>query len=131
MSYCVNCGVELDPTRLVLNCRDGYGVAKTLMDRGIYYEMADSGHVVLIFTCADGSQTVAALTAAMNGLTAEGETQPSDKPETTDQPQATEKPAEKPAQTGDSAQLMLYVAALGAAVVALSTATVVRKRRGN
>ncbi|OUN91309.1 hypothetical protein B5F98_12160, partial [Pseudoflavonifractor sp. An44] len=62
---------------------------------------------------------VAALSAAMDGLTAGGA------PETTD------KPAEKPAQTGDSAQLMLYVAALGAAVVALSTATVVRKRRGN
>ena len=68
---------------------------------------------------------VAALSAAMDGLTAGGA------PETTDKPQATEKPAEKPAQTGDSAQLMLYVAALGAAVVALSTATVVRKRRGN
>ena len=67
---------------------------------------------------------VAALNAAINGLTAEGETQPSDKPEatdepqvsdkpeTTDQPQATEKPAEKPAQTGDNAQLMLYVAVM-------------------
>ena len=61
-------GVELDPTRLVLQCRDGYGVARTLMDRGTYYEMADSGHVVLIFTCADGPQTVAALTAALEGV---------------------------------------------------------------
>ena len=86
---------------------------------------------------------VAALSAAMDGLTAGGAPETTDKPETsekpettdkpesTDKPQATEKPAEKPAQTGDSAQLMLYVAALGAAVVALSTATVVRKRRGN
>ena len=61
-------GVELDPTRLVLKCKDGYGVARTLMDRGIYYEMADSGHVVLIFTCADGPRTVAALTAALKGV---------------------------------------------------------------
>ena len=74
---------------------------------------------------------VAALSDAMNGLTAGGAPETTDKPESTDKPQATEKPAEKPAQTGDSAQLMLYVAALGAAVVALSTATVVRKRRGN
>lgn len=61
-------GVELDPTRLVLKCGDGYGVARTLMERGIYYEMADSGHVVLIFTCADGPRTVDALTAALAGV---------------------------------------------------------------
>ncbi|MBM6695413.1 FIVAR domain-containing protein, partial [Pseudoflavonifractor capillosus] len=79
---------------------------------------------------------VAVLSDAMDGLTAGGapettdKPEVTDKPESTDQPQATEKPAEKPAQTGDSAQLMLYVAALAAAVVALSTATVVRKRRG-
>ena len=75
--------------------------------------------------------TNGAKTSAMDGLTAGGAPETTDKPESTDKPQATEKPAEKPAQTGDSAQLMLYVAALGAAVVALSTATVVRKRRGN
>ena len=74
---------------------------------------------------------VAALSAAMDGLTAGGAPETTDKPEVTDKPETTDKPAEKPAQTGDSAQLMLYVAALGAAVVALSTATVVRKRRGN
>ena len=73
--------------------------------------------------------TNGAKTSAMDGLTAGGAPETTDKPESTDKPQATEKPAEKPAQTGDSAQLMLYVAALGAAVVALSTATVVRKRR--
>ena len=88
-------------------------------------------------------EAAAALKAAMDGLTAGGAPETTDKPEasekpettnkpeSTDKPQATEKPAEKPAQTGDSAQLMLYVAALGAAVVALSTATVARKRRGN
>ncbi|OUP61273.1 hypothetical protein B5F12_11610, partial [Pseudoflavonifractor sp. An176] len=69
-------------------------------------------------------EAAAALKAAMDGLTAGGapettdKPEASEKPESTDKPQATEKPAEKPAQTGDSAQLMLYVAALGAAVVA-------------
>ena len=78
---------------------------------------------------------VAALQSAMDGLTAGGapettdKPEATDKPESTDQPQATEKPAEKPAQTGDSAQLMLYVAALAAAVMALGAVTVVRKRR--
>ena len=81
-------------------------------------------------------EAVAALTAAINGLTAEGETQPSDQPvasqnpETTDQPQATEKPENVP-QTGDSAQLMGYVAALATAVMALGAVTVVRRRRRN
>lgn len=60
--------VELDPTRLVLRCGDGHGVAHTLMERGIYDEMADSGHVVLIFTCADGPETAAALTDALEGV---------------------------------------------------------------
>ena len=78
---------------------------------------------------------VAALQSAMDGLTAGGapettdKPEATDKPESTDQPQATEKPAEKPVQTGDSAQLMLYVAALAAAVMALGAVTVVRKRR--
>ena len=93
---------------------------------------------------------VAALRSAMEGLTAEGETQPSDKPEvsdkpeTTDQPEATDKPegtqkpdatekpdTEGPAQTGDSAQLMLYVAALAAAVAVLGAVTVMRRRRSH
>ena len=81
-------------------------------------------------------ESVAALSAAMDGLTAEGETQPSDQPEcsqnpeTTDQPQATQKPENVP-QTGDSAQLMGYVAALATAVMALGAVTVVRRRRRN
>ena len=93
---------------------------------------------------------VDALNAAIKGLTAEGETQPSDKPEvsdkpeTTDQPEATDKPegtqkpdatekpdTEGPAQTGDSAQLMLYVAALAAAVAVLGAVTVMRRRRSH
>ena len=80
---------------------------------------------------------VAALTDAMNGLTAGGAPETTDKPEATDQPQTTDKPqtTEKPEnnvpQTGDSAQVMVYVVALAAAVCLLSGATVVaRKRHG-
>ena len=84
---------------------------------------------------------VAALQSAMDGLTAEGDVQPSEEPqesqkpeqtqapEATDQPQATQKPENVP-QTGDSAQLMGYVAALTAAVGLLAGAAyVTRKRR--
>ena len=57
-------------------------------------------------------EAVAALTAAMNGLTAQGETQPSDKPETTDKPQATQKPDSEggSVQTGDQANVVLPAA---------------------
>ena len=83
---------------------------------------------------------VAALQSAMDGLTAEGDVQPSEKPqesqkpeetqapETTDQPQATQKPENVP-QTGDSAQLMGYVAALTAAVGLLAGAAYVSRKR--
>ena len=72
---------------------------------------------------------------AMDGLTAGGAPETTDKPETsqkpegTDKPQATEQPENVP-QTGDSAQLMLYVAALAGATLLLGTAAVARKRRG-
>ena len=87
------------------------------------------------------NDAVAALQSAMDGLTAEGDVQPSEEPqesqkpeqtqapEATDQPQATQKPENVP-QTGDSAQLMGYVAALTAAVGLLAGAAyVTRKRR--
>ena len=51
-----------------------------------------------------------------------------DKPQSTDKPQATEKPENVP-QTGDSAQLMVYVAALAAAALLMGTTVVVRRRR--
>ena len=76
---------------------------------------------------------VAALSDAMNGLTAGGAPETTDKPEasqkpeTTDKPQATQKPESVP-QTGDSSQLLVYVAALASAVLLLSTAVVVRKQ---
>ena len=83
---------------------------------------------------------VTALQSAMDGLTAEGDVQPSEKPqesqkpeqtqapEATDQPQATQKPENVP-QTGDSAQLMGYVAALTAAVGLLAGAAYVSRKR--
>ena len=76
---------------------------------------------------------VAALSDAMDGLTAGGAPETTDqpeasqKPETTDKPQATEKPESVP-QTGDSSQLLVCVAALASAVLLLSTAVVVRKQ---
>ena len=84
--------------------------------------------------------TNGAKTSAMDGLTAGGAPETTDKPEasqnpeatdkpqSTDKPQATEKPENVP-QTGDSAQLMVYVAALAAAAVLMGTTVVVRRRR--
>ena len=86
------------------------------------------------------NDAVAALQSAMDGLTAEGDVQPSEEPqesqkpeetqtpEATDQPQATQKPENVP-QTGDSAQLMGYVAALTAAVGLLAGAAYVSRKR--
>ena len=77
---------------------------------------------------------VDALNDAMDGLTAGGAPETTDKPETsqkpetTDKPQTTEKPENVP-QTGDSAQLMVYVAALAAAALLMGTTVVVRRRR--
>ena len=75
------------------------------------------------------------LSKAMDGLTAQGETQPSDTPETTGKPQvsqtpeATDKPENVP-QTGDHSQVLLYVAALGgAAALMAGMAAAKRKER--
>ena len=76
---------------------------------------------------------VAALSDAMDGLTAGGAPETTDKPEasqkpeTTDKPQATQKPESVP-ETGDQSLLLVYVAALASAVLLLSTAVVVRKQ---
>ena len=94
---------------------------------------------------------VAALSDAMNGLTAGGAPETTDqpeasqKPETTDKPQAsqtpeatnqpqstakpqaTQKPESVP-QTGDQSLLLVYVAILASTVLLLSTAVVVRKQ---
>lgn len=58
----------LDPTRYVLRAADGFRVKKALECRGIYPEMADSGHVVFILTCADGAKQLSRLEEALAGL---------------------------------------------------------------
>ena len=65
---------------------------------------------------------VAALNAAMNGLTAGGA------PETTDKPQATQKPESVP-QTGDNAQLGLVFSVLVLSAAGLAAVVTMRRRR--
>ena len=75
------------------------------------------------------------LTQAMDGLTAEGEAQPSDTPETTDKPEASQKPeaTQQPEsnvpQTGDSASLLPWAAAL--ALSGTAALWVVRRKERN
>ena len=94
---------------------------------------------------------VAALSDAMNGLTAGGAPETTDQPEASQTPEATDKPeasqtpeatnqpqstakpqaTQKPEsvpQTGDQSLLLVYVAILASAVLLLSTAVVVRKQ---
>ena len=63
---------------------------------------------------------VAALSAAMDGLTAGGA------PETTDKPQATEKPENVP-QTGDEAMIQIWVALALVSTAALALAVTKKK----
>ena len=81
------------------------------------------------------NDAVAALTAAMDGLTAGGAPETSDKPETsqkpesTDKPQTTEKPEDVP-QTGDSAPLTLSTLMLvGSALCVLALVVSAKRRR--
>ncbi len=85
---------------------------------------------------------VAALSAAMNGLTAEGDAQPSETPEAsqkpeeteapqaTDKPQTTQKPESNVPQTGDNAQLGLMLSALVLSAAGMGAVVTLRKRRG-
>ena len=79
---------------------------------------------------------VAALQSAMDGLTAGGAPETSDKPEATDHPQTTQKPdatqkpeGEKPAQTGDTNNVMVPVIVVVVCVVALVAVVVVARKR--
>ena len=58
----------LDPTRFVLRAPDGFAAQAALEAGGIYPEMADRGHVVLILTCADGPAEFARLRAGLDAL---------------------------------------------------------------
>ena len=84
----------------------------------------------------DDQQTVdnavAALSAAMDGLTAGGAPETTDKPETsekpesTDKPQATDKPENVP-QTGDEAMIQIWVALALVSTAALALALTQKK----
>ena len=73
---------------------------------------------------------VAALQSAMDGLTAGGAPETTDKPEATDNPQTTQKPeGEKPAPTGDTNNVMVPVIVVVVCVVALVAVVVVARKR--
>ena len=59
----------LDPARLVLRAGDGFAVQAALEELGVWPEMADAGHVVMIPTCADTPEQFA-LDAAELGIPA-------------------------------------------------------------
>ena len=79
---------------------------------------------------------VAALSAAMNGLTAGGAPETTDKPEAsqapeaTDKPQSTQKPESNVPQTGDNAQLGLMLSVLVLSAAGMGAVVTLRKRRG-
>lgn len=56
----------LDPTRLTLLSPDGFGTQEELERSGVWPEMADGGHVVLIPTCADGPEDFIRLRQALS-----------------------------------------------------------------
>ena len=81
-------------------------------------------------------EAVAALKSAMEGLTAGGAPEATDKPEATDHPQTTQKPdatqkpeGEKPAPTGDTNNVMVPVIVVVVCVVALVAVVVVARKR--
>lgn len=61
-------GLSLDPTRLTLKVKDGPAFAQALERRGIFVEMSDGGHVVLICTCHDEEPTFRRLEKALEEL---------------------------------------------------------------
>ena len=79
---------------------------------------------------------VAALSDAMNGLTAGGAPETTDKPEAsqapeaTDKPQTTQKPESNVPQTGDNAQLGLMFSILVLSAAGMGAVVTLRRRRG-
>lgn len=60
--------LPLDPTRLTLRVKDGPAFARRLEARGIFPEMEDGGHVVLICTAMDKSEAFDRLERALEEL---------------------------------------------------------------
>jgi len=61
-------GLPCDPTRLTLKVKHGPAAARALEDRGIFPEMEDGGHVVLICTAQDDEESFSRLEAALTEL---------------------------------------------------------------
>lgn len=61
-------GENLDPGRLTLRVKDGHEVERRLQKQGIWPEMADCGHVVLIVTGADSMEELDRLEHALDAL---------------------------------------------------------------
>lgn len=66
-------GDSLDPGRLTLRVKDGFGVQRALQEKKIWPEMADSGHVVFILTGADDARDLDRLERALEELALEEE----------------------------------------------------------
>ena len=58
-------GLSLDPCRLTLKVKDGPAFARALEERGIFPEMEDGGHVVLICTAQDSDGDLYRLEGAL------------------------------------------------------------------
>ena len=61
-------GLSLDPARLTLKVKDGPAFARALEARGVYPEMEDGGHVVLICTPQDLGENFGRLERALEEL---------------------------------------------------------------
>ncbi len=59
---------SLDPLRLTLLAKDGFGAQEALWKLGVWPEMADRNHVVFILTAADGEAEFARLEQALTAL---------------------------------------------------------------
>ncbi|MCD8146443.1 MAG: aminotransferase class V-fold PLP-dependent enzyme [Clostridiales bacterium] len=66
----------LDPARLVLCVEDGFRAERELQELGIYPEMADAAHVVLILTDCDGPEELARLRRGLDRLGLRGKQRP-------------------------------------------------------
>lgn len=64
-------GENLDPMRLTLRVKNGFQVQRDLHERGIWPEMADSGHVVFIITGSDSQADLDRLEQALEELSLE------------------------------------------------------------
>ncbi len=58
--------LPLDPMRLTILTEDGFALAGRLEELGLYPEMADRNHVVLIVTGADGKEQIERLAATLD-----------------------------------------------------------------